>query len=304
VRLRPCGCGGLDARSRLDLRSGPAQQHLGESTVIPSPRPEAATSPLADLVRAGAVDAELAATVGVLVSSRVPVVVAGPEPEVTTTALALLASAPADLRRITVAGANETFQWMPQATELGWTRPPADPPVRRTPIDRPGSPVRPDDTILVAGWTDLARNDPSPTERWGEVVRITVRAASIGFGLVATIQAASLEDLFVALRRAPARLTDDELSHIGIVLVQDRLGPAEALRIVAAHYVRPIARDEHGHVQRLGPAVLATWDPGHDRFEHFGWGITPELARRAGMRAGDLELAIDERRAALLASAR
>ena len=31
--------------------------------------------------------------------------------------------------------------------------------------------------------------------------------------------------------------------------------------VVAAHYVRPIARDVHGHVQRLGPAVLSTWDP-------------------------------------------
>ena len=27
-----------------------------------------------------------------------------------------------------------------------------------------------------------------------------------------------------------------------------------------AHYVRPLARDAHGHSQRLDPAVLATWD--------------------------------------------
>ena len=67
-------------------------------------------------------------------------------------------------------------------------------------------------------------------------------------------------------------------------------------RVVAAHYVRPTARDEHGHVQRLGPAVLATWDREHDLFEHFAWGITPELALRVGRRPGDFELEVDRRR--------
>ena len=65
---------------------------------------------------------------------------------------------------------------------------------------------------------------------------------------------------------------------------------------MAAHYIRPVARDEHGHVQRLGPAVLATWDADHDRFEHFAWGITPELALRVGRTAGDFELEVDRRR--------
>ena len=66
--------------------------------------------------------------------------------------------------------------------------------------------------------------------------------------------------------------------------------------MAAAHYVRPVARDTHGHVQRLGPAVLATWDPTEDAFEHFGWGITPELARRVGRPAGDFEIEVDRRR--------
>ncbi|MEX1173941.1 MAG: hypothetical protein WEG56_15205, partial [Chloroflexota bacterium] len=69
-----------------------------------------------------------------------------------------------------------------------------------------------------------------------------------------------------------------------------------AMRVLAAHYVRPTARDEHGHVQRLGPAVLATWDPGTDRFEHFAWGVTPELAVRVGKRAGDFEVEVERRR--------
>ena len=41
------------------------------------------------------------------------------------------------------------------------------------------------------------------------------------------------------------------------------------------------------------------WRPGtltHDRFEHFGWGITPELAVRLDRRPGDLEIDIDRRR--------
>jgi len=52
-------------------------------------------------------------------------------------------------------------------------------------------------------------------------------------------------------------------------------------------------------VQRLGPAVLATWDPAGDRLEHFGWGVVPELAMRVGRRAGDFELEADARRAVL-----
>ena len=42
--------------------------------------------------------------------------------------------------------------------------------------------------------------------------------------------------------------------------------------------------------------MLATWDRPTDTFEHFGWGILPELAARLGVHAGDLELDIDRRR--------
>ena len=30
--------------------------------------------------------------------------------------------------------------------------------------------------------------------------------------------------------------------------------------------------------------------------EQFGWGVTPELARRVGLRAGDFEVEVDRRR--------
>jgi hypothetical protein len=42
--------------------------------------------------------------------------------------------------------------------------------------------------------------------------------------------------------------------------------------------------------------VLATWDPATDAFEHFGWGIIPELAERTARRAGDFEAEAGRRR--------
>jgi hypothetical protein len=253
---------------------------------------------ITDLIGSGTLDAELAATLWVLLEGRVPLVVAAMEPGVgkSTLMAALLDFVPPNVRRIELAGDAETFDWLPQATELGWDRPAdrggegqADAPGPRTPES---APVRPETALLVV--PELSDHLPSYT--WGEQARIAVRAATIGYGLAATIHADSLEAVLAALAAPPVRLGDDELSRLGIVLVLRRTSPADARRVVAAHYVRPVSRDEHGHVQRLGPAVLATWDVARDRFEHFGWGITPELARRVGRRAGDFELEVDRRR--------
>ena len=70
-------------------------------------------------------------------------------------------------------------------------------------------------------------------------------------------------------------------------------------RVTAAHYLRPLVRDAGGHERRQRPAVLATWEPGGDRWEDFAWGIGPDLAERCRMRAGDFEVERG-RRAALL----
>jgi hypothetical protein len=186
----------------------------------------------------------------------------------------------------------ETFDWLPQAPELGWKRhnQTAASVAAATGFgQRP--PIRPDDTVLLI--PELSDHLPSYT--WGAEARIAIRAASIGYGLAATIHGDALEDVFDQLRRPPVSLGDDELSRLGIVLILRPVGDG-LRRVVAAHYVRPTARDEHGHVQRLGPAVLATWDPDHDRFEHFAWGVIPELAMRVGSRPGDFELEIDRRR--------
>ena len=230
-------------------------------------------------------DSELAAELWLLIEARVPIVVAAEAQFVGKSTMlgALLDFLPPGVRVVELAGEDETFEWLPQASELGWpgtAHPAAD-----------ADPVRPDTTVLLVH----ELSDHTPAYTWGEAARITVRAASIGYGLAATIHADSLDEVFDALRRPPVRLTDDELSHLGIVLVMRLLDDGRR-RVVAAHYVRPVARDVHGHLQRLGPAVLATWDPATDEFEHFGWGVTPELARRVGRHAGDFEIEVDRRR--------
>jgi hypothetical protein len=67
-------------------------------------------------------------------------------------------------------------------------------------------------------------------------------------------------------------------------------------RVTAAHFQRPPLRDGAGHIRPQGPAVLATWDPRTAEWEHFAWGVTPELATAAGRRAGDFEIEVGRRR--------
>lgn len=265
-----------DPSSDRTFRESP----LAES-VVPSPS-------IVELIRAGVLDAELAATCWVLLEGRTPLLVAQADSgdrsrDAQQVLDALLAFVPPSMRRVELAGASERFDWLPQASELGWSV--AEP----SPFD-PSQPaaVRPDSTVLVQ------RHEP-----WGPEARIAIRAAAIGYGLVGTIQGDRLEDVLATLRMPPVAADDDELSRLGIVLIVRRTDDGR-LRVAAAHYLRPTARDEHGHVQRLGPAVLATWDATRDRHEQFGWGITPELAARLGRRAGDLELDIDHRRTFLV----
>jgi hypothetical protein len=250
---------------------------------------------LESLLRESAIDAELAALVSMLVEARVPVIVAGEVDAATRSHVleALLEALPGDARRIELAGSTEDFAWLREAESLGWR---SDGP---TPRREPVAPADAEHSVILAG--DLAPDELTAT--WAGVVRIAARAVSIGYGLAATIGASSLEEVLARLRAAPFRLTEDELSRLGLVLV---LGgrPATSLpRVVAAHYLRPVARDMHGHVQKLGPAVLATWDGRADRFEHFGWGVTPELAIRTGRHAGDFEIELDRRREAFERSA-
>lgn len=260
-----------------------ASRRLGWAFRPLPPEPRSIT----ELIRTGTIDAELAATLWLLVDGRVPVIVAADGRGVgkTTLLTTLLDFLPAGERVVELRGIDETFDWMPQASELGW------PGVPSQPMAAP--PIRPDDTVLLAA----ELSDHTPAYTWGEAARVAVRAAAIGYGLAATIHGDSLDDVFAQLRSNPVRLTEDELSRLGVVVVLRRV--AGHRRVVAAHYVRPVVRDNHGHLQRLGPAVLATWDPTADAFEHFGWGVIPELAMRVGRRPGDFELETASRRAFL-----
>jgi hypothetical protein len=83
-----------------------------------------------------------------------------------------------------------------------------------------------------------------------------------------------------------------------LVLDPGRAAP----RVVAAHYVRPVAIDPGGHVHRLPPAVLGTWNEASRTWDDFAWGVIPELAGRLGIRSTDLERE-QARRAALLRGA-
>ena len=217
---------------------------------------------LSDLVLGGVLDAELAALAWLLLEDGVPVLVAGPGGRGADVLVeALVAALPA-----------ERHPEAPAATGV--------PRLVRVPgslgVSTPPGPLR----------TALSRTSGRS-------------------GLVAGLDAADLADVLAVLRAQG--LGDDEISFLGVVLVlADRIGadtnPAAGelrVRVVAAHYLRPVARDAGGHVQRLGPAVLAAWDDRRAGFDHFAWGIYPELAARTGRRAGDLELEHRERTARL-----
>jgi energy-coupling factor transporter ATP-binding protein EcfA2 len=284
----------------IDL-DGSLYPHPGSAWHDPrSPAPRS----VVELIRDGTLDASLGALLWLLVEGRVPLVVAaGPSGTGKSTLLhALLAFLPRDARTREVAGYAEDFAWLPQAAALGW-RPHGFGGVRigSRGAASPAADVVPATTVLLVH----ELSDHLPIYTWGEPARIVVRALSLGYGLGATIHAETLEEVLGELGGPDVGLTTDELSRLGVVIVLRALRApttgALVRRVTAAHYVRPVVRDAAGHVQRPGPAVLATWDPVGDRFEDFAWGVAAELAERVGRRAGDLE-AERERRAAYLDS--
>ena len=254
--------------------------------------PQPARRSIVELIAEGVLDAELAALAWLLIEARLPVVVGALARGVgkTTMLEALLDFLPGSVRRIDLAGVAEDFTWLPEAATLGWPQEAAT--VRSTP------PVGPTTAYLVA--SELSEHLPIYT--WGRAARTLVRAASIGYGVGATIHADRLEDVHDELRAAPVGATDDELSYLGLIVIarawRDPDGSVRR-RVVAAHYARPVLRDEHGHVQRLPPAVIAARDERTDTLEHFAWGVMPELAIRLDRKAGDLET-VQAERAALL----
>ncbi len=214
-------------------------------------------STVTTLLRDGVLDAELAALVWLLLEARLPLIVTGRAAGVERRALleAFLMMLPPGTRRVEVrAGGEEALRPLETAAGAGM--------------------------FLVAG--DLR---PGPGGLTGPAVRTLVRAIQLGHGLGASAEGESLGDLLGRLQGPSVGLTLDELRGLGLVLVFE----GKANRVIAAHYLRPLERDGQGHLQRRPPAVLATWDLETDTFEHFAWGITPELAPRVGRTQADFE---------------
>jgi hypothetical protein len=259
----------------------------------PASRPPSAQAPthrptLTSLLRARVLDPELGALVWLLLEARVPLLVAGGRRPATR------ALEPERLDRTQLLGA--LLDLLPSTA-------------RRIPVDATGTGLdRLTSSDAATAW--LTGLDLDANAAPG--VRLAFRSLSRGAVMAASIAADSLEAVFARLRAPDLRLTDDELTFLGVVLIlrtfeprndapaAPATAPTEPVeRVAAAHYVRPLARDPAGHVQRPAPAVLATWEPRTDAFEHFAWGVAADLAGRAGLRPGDLDLELERRRSYL-----
>jgi hypothetical protein len=228
-----------------------------------------------DLLRAGVLDAELAALLSLLLDERTPVVVVGADLGSCDRVVGGLRGLLPEGARLVEVAPDDDFSWLPEAAELGWRR---ERPEEVSPSS--GSVTARDGVLVVLG---LGAADGVGGAR----ARIVVRALALGYGLLASMAGDGLEDVLNTLH-TPAIGTDpDERSQLGVVLaVADDNGRS---RVTAAHYVRPVALDTHGHVQRLPPAILATWNPGAGRWDHFAWGVLPEIAGRLGIATIELE---------------
>lgn len=230
-----------------------------------TPRPSASgreAPSITRLLREGVLDTQLAGLAWLLIEARVPVLVAG--------------AAASRAERIRLRDALTDF--LPSGS-------------RRVATDAAGHGLA-GLTAADAASTCLVGLDV--TAEPAPAVQVAFKALARGADVAASIEADSLEDVHARLRRRDIRMADDELSFLGLVLVVRTVAPARD-RVVAAHYARPLARDPSGHVQRMSPAVLATWEPATDGFEHFSWGIASELAGRIGGRPGDLDPEIERR---------
>jgi hypothetical protein len=243
----------------------------------------------AGLLRDHVLDAELGALLWLLLDARTPLVVVGERGTAREALLDGLAGMlPPGARRVDVL-ADDDFEWLPEAVELGWRRERVGP----RGADQPRLSAS-DGILVVRGLAD-------PDGVTGARARIVVRALALGYGLLATMRGGGLDDALAALHDPVVGTDEDERSRLGVVVA---VGGVDGVsRITAAHYVRPVALDTHGHVQRPTPAVLATWNERAGRFDHFAWGLAAELAGRLALRPIELEREQARRAARLMEAA-
>ena len=247
-----------------------------------------------ELIRAGTLDAELAATLWVLIEGRVPLVVAA---EASGVGQVHAARGPA---RLPPAGRPRRSSWPARTRRsTGCRRRPSS----AGPAVAPGAPPLPRDATASSRSVPTTPScsipelsDHLPSYTWGDEARLAIRAASIGYGLAATIHADSLDDVFEALRRPPVRLDDDELSRLGVVLVLRRRRRRAASRRRGA--LRP-ARPPATCTATSSASARPCWRPGIPRptpSSTSAGGSSPSWRSRVGVHAGDLELDVDRRR--------
>ena len=80
------------------------------------------TRPLVNLLRAGALDAELAALLWLLLEARTPAVAVGTEPGACDRVVDGLRGLLPETARLVEVAPDDDFEWLPEAVELGWRR--------------------------------------------------------------------------------------------------------------------------------------------------------------------------------------
>jgi hypothetical protein len=254
---------------------------------MPAPPPG-----LAGLVGAHVLDSDLASLLWILLEGRTPVIVAGEAGSGRTTVADALAGCLLPTAVLLPVSAADGLAWLPEAADLGWTDDLCEHAEQAAP--------RADRTIGVLLVRDLA--DGAAGGPAGDRARLLVRAVAVGYGMIATMPGRGLEDVLERLHAPEIGTAGDERSRLGVVLVMAPPDEQRGPRVAVAHYLRPVALDTHGHVQRLPPVVLATWNEADDRWDHFAWGVLPDLAGRVGTTPRELE-AEQARRAAALRTA-
>jgi hypothetical protein len=139
---------------------------------------------------------------------------------------------------------------------------------------------------FAGGWSGRDVRD-----RLGRMLVACAAPTVLGTRLAAPldVDGASLEAVLSRLPELTPGAAGEAGTRLAMVLVLEPDPMTDTWLTSAAHLLRPALRDGHGHLQHQGPAVLATWDPLGRRYEHFAWGVLPELAGPLGIRSGDLD---------------